>query len=76
MQINWFLHMTAFHPESVYYEEERCPPGEFAGESWVVVWAVPHPSGAAGAPQLPALVSAQVAAPEEGEALAIHLGPG
>lgn len=47
--------MTAFHPESVYYGEERCPPGEFAGESQVVVRAVPHPNGAAGAPRLPAL---------------------
>lgn len=41
--------MTAFHPESVYYGEERCPPGE----SQVVVLAVPRADGAAGAPQLP-----------------------
>lgn len=43
--------MTAFHPESVYYGEERCPPGEFADESCVIVRAIPHPSGAARAPR-------------------------
>lgn len=73
------MHMTAFHPESARYGQERCPPGEFAGESRVVVWAVPRPAGAAGAPQSPALVcllSGWVAAPEEGEALTSPLGSG
>lgn len=71
--------MTAFHPESVYYGEERCPPGEFADESRVVVWAVPCPDGAVRVPQLPVLEclpSGWVAAPEQSEALASPSRPG